>query len=57
MMMTMSTAAADAWLHGLIMKHPKLLPIDQIEPAFADLVPICRELPTTRSGGYLDNSW
>jgi hypothetical protein len=43
----------EAWLQRLIMAHPRLLPVDQIEPAFADLVPICMELPTP--SGYLDN--
>jgi hypothetical protein len=43
----------ESWLQGLIMRHPRLLPVDQIEPAFADLVPICMELPTP--SGPLDN--
>jgi hypothetical protein len=43
----------EAWLQGLIMSHPNLLPIDQIEPAFANLVPICTELQST--SGFLDN--
>lgn len=44
----------EAWLQHLIMDHPSLLPVDQIEPAFTSLVPICVELPMRRSG-YLDN--
>jgi len=43
----------EAWLQRLIMRHPSLLPVDQIEPAFNTLVPICIELPM-RSGS-LDN--
>jgi hypothetical protein len=43
----------EAWLQRLIMNHPRLLPVDQIEPAFANLVPICIELPL--SSGFLDN--
>jgi len=43
----------EAWLQGLIMSHPNLLPIDQIEPAFANLVPICTELQSP--SGFLDN--
>lgn len=43
----------EAWLQGLIMRQPNLLPVDQIEPAFANLVPICTELPTP--SGYMDN--
>jgi hypothetical protein len=44
----------EAWLQRLIMHQPRLLPVDQIEPLFADMVPICIELPTT-SGGFVDN--
>lgn len=44
----------EAWLQRLIMKQPDLLPVYEIEPAFADLVPVCIELPT-RSGGFVDN--
>ncbi|HWQ54098.1 MAG TPA: hypothetical protein VN442_10465 [Bryobacteraceae bacterium] len=43
----------EAWLQHLIMRQPSLLPIDQIEPAFTALVPICVELPV--GSGYLDN--
>ena len=48
-----SSAYDEAWLQRLIMSQPSLLPVDQIEPAFAGLVPICIELPTT--SGSLDN--
>ncbi len=43
----------EAWLQRLIMSYPRLLPVDQIEPAFAGLVPICMELKMP--SGYLDN--
>jgi hypothetical protein len=43
----------EAWLQRLIMQHPSLLPVDQIEPAFNTLVPICVELPTR--SGFVDN--
>jgi hypothetical protein len=43
----------EAWLQRLIMRHPSLLPVDQIEPAFNPLVPICIELPM--KSGFLDN--
>ncbi|MGD1071575.1 MAG: hypothetical protein ABSB15_15660 [Bryobacteraceae bacterium] len=43
----------EAWLQRLIMDQPNLLPVDQIERIFADLIPICIELPTP--SGYLDN--
>jgi hypothetical protein len=35
------------------MRHPNILPVDQIEPAFANLVAICTELPTP--SGFVDN--
>lgn len=47
------SAYDEAWLQQLIMSHPNLLPLDQIEPAFASAVPICIELPS--SSGFLDN--
>jgi len=43
----------EAWLQRLIHRHPTCLPMDQIEPGFAVLVPVCMELPL--SSGYLDN--
>src|SRR5215213_2207056 len=43
----------ELWLQRLIMKHPSLLPVDQIEAAFTPLVPICLELPV--GSGSLDN--
>jgi hypothetical protein len=44
----------EAWLQRLVMKHPELLPVEQIEPAFDGLIPICMELPTRQSSAYLD---
>jgi hypothetical protein len=43
----------EAWLQRLIMVHPSVLPVDQIEPAFSPLVPICIELPV--GPGAMDN--
>ena len=43
----------EAWLQRLIMRHHSLLPVEQIEPAFNTLVPICIELPV--KSGFLDN--
>lgn len=36
----------ESWLQALLHAHPELLPITEIEPAFAPAVPLCRELPT-----------
>ncbi|MFM2125286.1 MAG: hypothetical protein RL328_1737 [Acidobacteriota bacterium] len=44
----------EAWLQDLLMRHPSLLPVNQIEPAYEDMEPICRELPMS-SEGFLDN--
>jgi hypothetical protein len=43
----------EKWLQHLIMRHPSLLPVDQIEPAFNPLIPICVELPV--GSGSMDN--
>ena len=34
------------WLQNLLYKHPESLPITEINPSFADLIPICREMLT-----------
>lgn len=34
------------WLQKLIFENPNLLPLEEIEPAFLDLIPLCRELST-----------
>jgi hypothetical protein len=44
----------EAWLQNVIMRHPGLLAISQIEPIFVDMVPICTELPM-RDAGFADN--
>ncbi|UGA42434.1 hypothetical protein HU230_0029635 [Bradyrhizobium quebecense] len=41
----------EAWLQKLLFDHPELLPIEQIEPGFGDVVPLCRELPLTFGAG------
>lgn len=43
----------EGWLQGLIHRCPELLPIDEIEPGFGTLAPICMELPT--DAGSVDN--
>lgn len=34
------------WLQEFVFKHPQALPLGEVEPAFAPLIPVCRELPT-----------
>ena len=41
------------WIQNLIFKHPNLLPVHELEPAFFPLYPVCRELRTP--AGPLDN--
>ena len=48
-----SDAYDEAWLQSLVMSHPTVLAADEIEPAFATLVPVCTELPT--GSGFIDN--
>lgn len=40
------------WLQELLFRHPALIPIDEIEPAFGPLLPVAWELPT--ASGPLD---
>ena len=44
----------ERWLQTLIHRHPELLPVGDIEPAFLPLLPVGMELPTP-NGGYIDN--
>ncbi len=43
----------EAWVQNLIHNNPSLLPIEELEPAFFPLFPVCKELKTP--AGYLDN--
>jgi hypothetical protein len=43
---------SEKWMQELLFKYPGLLPIHEIEPAFRGLIPIARELRTSR--GPLD---
>jgi len=43
----------EGWLQDLIEDHPELLPVAEIEPAFAPLVSVGREVAT--ASGYIDN--
>jgi len=43
----------EGWLQDLIEDHPELLPIAEIEPAFAPVVSVGREVATP--SGYIDN--
>ena len=43
----------EGWLQDLLERHPDLLPVEDIEPAFAPLIPIGREVATP--AGPIDN--
>ena len=43
--LTQSELYDERWLQELIFKNPSILPMDQIEPGLAGLIPICMELP------------
>lgn len=46
-------ALQEGWLQDLLERHPELLPIEDIEPGFAPLIPIGREVRT--AAGAIDN--
>jgi hypothetical protein len=41
----------EKWLQSLLYHHPKVLPIEQIEPGFGQLIPLCQELPLSFGAG------
>jgi hypothetical protein len=43
----------ERWLQSLVASNPTVLPIAEIEPAFAPAISICTELPL--ASGFLDN--
>ena len=43
----------ERWLQERLYRFPELLPVDEIEPGFGSLVPVCLELPT--AAGRIDN--
>jgi hypothetical protein len=48
----------EAWIQGLLHRHPSTFPVEQIEPGFGRLIPVCRELPLRLGGtrsGRVDN--
>ena len=43
----------EQWVRDLIFAHPQAIPVQEIDPSFGPLVPICTELDT-RVAGYAD---
>ncbi|MGI8782167.1 MAG: hypothetical protein ACR2L2_00745 [Acidobacteriota bacterium] len=42
----------ERWLQDLVFRHPEILSVGEVEPAFDDPVPLARELPV--NGGFVD---
>lgn len=36
----------ESWLQQFLFSHPEILPVEEIEPVFGPLIPVCRELGT-----------
>ncbi|MGG5890687.1 hypothetical protein ACLF3G_26690 [Falsiroseomonas sp. HC035] len=36
----------EAWLRDFLLRHPETLPAAEIDTAYGNLIPVCRELPT-----------
>jgi hypothetical protein len=36
----------EAWLRDFLLRHPETLPAAEIDPAYADPIPVCREMAT-----------
>lgn len=47
------TTFDESWLQRILIDHPQALPISDIEPGFAPLIPVAREVPCGH--GYIDN--
>ena len=43
----------EAWVRDLVFAHPETIPVQEVDPSFGPLVPICTELDT-RAAGYAD---
>jgi hypothetical protein len=41
-----TSAYSEDWLQDLLYRHPESLPVAEINPSFAGLIPICREMLT-----------
>ena len=45
----------EASIQTLVHEYPKVLPMDEVEPAYRDMMSLCTELPLR--SGFLDNLW
>lgn len=47
------SAYDESWVRDLIFRHPETVPVQEVDPSFGALVPVCTELDT-RGAGYAD---
>lgn len=47
-----STFYNEGWIQEICFNNPSLLPVEEIEPTFGGMIPICRELTT--NSGFVD---
>ena len=50
-----SLAFAEKLLQEIIHSDPSVLPVEELEPSFSDLRPVCQELPLANGTKYIDN--
>ena len=50
-----SRAYAEKLLQEIIHSDPSVLPVEELEPSFSDLRPVCQELPLASGTKYIDN--
>ena len=50
-----SLAFAERLLQEIIHSDPSVLPVEELEPSFSDLRPVCQELPLANGTKYIDN--
>jgi hypothetical protein len=48
-------AYAEKLLQEIIYSDPSVLPVEELEPSFSDLRPVCQELPLANGTKYIDN--
>jgi hypothetical protein len=48
-------AYAEKLLQEIIHSDPSVLPVEELEPSFSDLRPVCQELPLANGTKYIDN--
>lgn len=43
----------EAWIRDLVLAHPEVVPLQEVDPSFGPLIPVCKELDT-REAGFAD---